>query len=818
MMRRVVVAAALAGLWTTALTTGVAAQPAQQTTANGRTDTPIAAVLSALPSGEMTTVMVTLRARADLGAVRGGTRKLRLSRTINALRTTSDTSQVDLRTRLRARAREGGVASFTPLWVSNAISVTATADVIAELAASSDVAAITPDQVEIVPSAASATDTQAAISAPAVWDLADTGQGVVVANLDSGVDVSHPDLAGRWRGGSNSWFDPYGQHGTPTDMTGHGTGTMGVMVGGDASGASIGTAPDASWIAARVFNDAGAATATAVHQAFQWVLDPDGDPATADAPWVVNASWSLGSGPGCDLTFQPDVQALRTAGILPVFAAGNFGPGASSSVSPANYPESLSVGAVSGSTLVSSLSSRGPSTCGGRARAFPDVVAPGVGVYTAERYGLYQSVSGTSMAAPHAAGALALLLSAVPGLTADQQLAAIVDTAHDLGTAGPDETYGAGLVDVAAAHHALLSPPPAPPPDFTVSLTPGSASVPVGGLATYTVQVSPTNGFAQDVALSLGGLSGSEANWAANPAVVTGGNGSSELVVGTTSTISPGVHALTVTATGAGLTRTAVAELVVTEPPPPPPPPPSAEGAFHYSTVGDAAAVEVGGAADDADVYAWNGSVHSRAWDASAARLPAGADVDGLTWVDATRFYLSFTDRVVIPRPGPDLVVEDEDVVHYDSGVWRLWFDGSRHRLPAAVDVGGAAVVNGTLYFTTGCAVVPPGGGRAGSGDDADIYRWNSTGTGNTYTRIFDGSDAGLPASVSVDAIALTDPTHVFLSFSNSDATLPGLGSNGVQDEDVVRYADGTWSLYFDGTSHGLEGSPDLDVDAISIP
>ena len=112
------------------------------------------------------------------------------------------------------------------------------------------------------------------------------------------------------------------------------------------TGSQVGTAPGASWIAARVFDDAGASTLSGLHAAFQWLLDPDGDPATDDAPDVVNASWVLGSAPSCNLALQPDVQALRAAGILPVFAAGNFGSGASSSASPANYPESCSVGAV----------------------------------------------------------------------------------------------------------------------------------------------------------------------------------------------------------------------------------------------------------------------------------------------------------------------------------------------------------------------------------------------------------------------------------------------------------------------------------------
>ena len=142
------------------------------------------------------------------------------------------------------------------------------------------------------------------------------------------MDVNHPDLAGRWRGGPNSLVRPLrpAPH-DPTDVSGHGTATMGVMVGGDAGGTSIGMAPGATWIAAKIFNDAGSATATAIHSAMQWVLDPDGDPATADAPQVVNNSWAYGT-PGCNLAFQPDLQALRAAEIVPVFAAGNYGPGA----------------------------------------------------------------------------------------------------------------------------------------------------------------------------------------------------------------------------------------------------------------------------------------------------------------------------------------------------------------------------------------------------------------------------------------------------------------------------------------------------------
>ena len=131
------------------------------------------------------------------------------------------------------------------------------------------------------------------IKAPQMWSLGYTGQGSVVAVMDSGVDRHHPDLANTYRGGTNSWLDPYGEHEFPTDLTGHGTNVTGIIVAGDASGAAIGVAPQSQWIAVKIFNDAGIAFSSAIQEGFQWLLDPDEDPNTDDAPDVVNNSWGL---------------------------------------------------------------------------------------------------------------------------------------------------------------------------------------------------------------------------------------------------------------------------------------------------------------------------------------------------------------------------------------------------------------------------------------------------------------------------------------------------------------------------------------------
>ncbi len=428
-------------------------------------DPQVQTILAGMQPAAMTTVIVTLAQQADVGAVKGRSRAERQRGVITALRDHASITQRGLRALLETRRSQGRVSRILPFWVFNGLAVTATPDVIRELAAHPDVFSITPDEISIVPVAESVSAAASnppspnltLINAPALWSMGYFGQGVVVANLDTGVDVTHPDLAGRWRGGANSWFDPYGQHPTlPFDASGHGTWTMGVMVGGDAGGIAVGVAPQAKWIAAKIFNDAGGATTSAIHQSYQWLLDPDGDPNTPDAPQVVNNSWAYGS-VGCNLEFQQDLQALTAVGILPIFAAGNNGPGNNTSVSPANYPEALAVGAINNTNQLYAYSSRGPSACGEPSTTYPDIVAPGVAIRSTDLYGMYVSSTGTSLAAPHVAGSLALLLSAFPTLTVDLQRSVLISTSVDMGTPGPDNAFGAGRLNVLSAYNSLLN-------------------------------------------------------------------------------------------------------------------------------------------------------------------------------------------------------------------------------------------------------------------------------------------------------------------------------------------------------------------------
>jgi len=231
-----------------------------------------------------------------------------------------------------------------------------------------------------------------------------------------------------------------------------------------------------------------------------------------------------------------------------------------------------------------------------------------------------------------------------------------------------------------------------------------------------------------------------------------------------------------------------------------------------FSTFGNTNPPGVLGTADDADIYDWSGTAFSRVIDVSVPpyNLPGNANVDGFDRVSPTSFYMSFSaTNTTVPGLG---AVQDEDVVFYDAGTWSVYFDGTANGLTAAnQDLDAISVVGTTLYFSTLGNTNPPGVG--GVADDADIYSWNGT----AYSRVIDASAApySLPAAANVDGFVWLDATHFYLSFSATNTTVAVLGA--VQDEDVVYYNAGRWSVYFDGTAHGLTADT-LDVDAFDVP
>ena len=295
-----------------------------------------------------------------------------------------------------------------------------------------------------------------------LWAEGFRGQGVVVAILDSGIDMQHIDLADRWRAGTNSWFDPYGEHENPVDISGHGTAVASIVLGGDGSGSYIGVAPQAEWIAARVFNDKGDSNESAISAALQWLLDPDNDPDTDDYPDIVQNSWGLGGTEGaCANPFSAELGALDALGIDLVFSVGNSGlsgsgPGGFSSyLTPAFDAHVISVGALQLDNQLLFSSSRGPDLCG--SSVIPSVVAPGQDIKTADLTFNGLNVDntsrheGTSFSAPHVSGALALLRSQYISPDHLNYRNALFSTAIDLGVTGDDYDYGRGLIQASSA-------------------------------------------------------------------------------------------------------------------------------------------------------------------------------------------------------------------------------------------------------------------------------------------------------------------------------------------------------------------------------
>jgi subtilisin family serine protease len=350
------------------------------------------------------------------------------------------------------------------LWLINGFSLTADAGTIKKLAQHPSVRSLTFDRTFSVPETVYSGDSSPAwnisqINAHILWSFGFNGSGIVVAVMDTGADPCNPHLQASYRGGSNSWFDPCGIHPTPYDGIGHGTQVLGIVLGSNDIDTTIGIAASAKWIAAKIFDDAGEASLGGTHLAFQWLLDPDNDPNTDDAPHVVNCSWGSGENPNeCITEFEEDIQVLRQAGIAVVFAAGNEGPNPYTSISPANYPDSLSVGAVDDEFLIASFSSRGPSACDGA--IYPKLVAPGASIETCDLSfgGIFDEhvlVDGTSFSAPHVSAAFALLMQAFPEANNIDIEQALIASAVDVGEIGPDNVYGNGQIDLYAAYQML---------------------------------------------------------------------------------------------------------------------------------------------------------------------------------------------------------------------------------------------------------------------------------------------------------------------------------------------------------------------------
>jgi subtilisin family serine protease len=458
-------------------------------------------------NGATTEFIVVLRDQADLRAAATLTTKHEKGRYVrDSLWRKAQTTQQPIVQWLKARGIE-----HRAFYIVNAIWVRADAATAAALAARPDVLRIegnpvirnvVPQPVQPAMSQPAAPQAAAAIEpgisysrAPDVWAMGYTGQGIVIAGADTGYLWNHTALINKYRGWNTgtltvshdyNWHDsihdagvtnPCGSNSPqPCDDQGHGTHTMGTAVGDDGLGNQIGMAPGAKWIGCRNM-DANNGTPARYIECMEFFLAPypvNGSPAQGDsskAPDISTNSWSCPASEGCTTpgALQSAVEAQRAAGIMMLAAAQNAGPNCSTVVDPPGiYDAVYSIGALNtGTDTIATFSSRGPVTVDQSNRLKPDLCAPGTSTRSAYNTSpaSYTSLSGTSMATPHVAGAVALLWSAQPWLRhdIDRTEAILNETAAHISSAScsspqtsPNNVYGFGRLDIKAAVDAAL--------------------------------------------------------------------------------------------------------------------------------------------------------------------------------------------------------------------------------------------------------------------------------------------------------------------------------------------------------------------------
>jgi len=359
--------------------------------------------------------------------------------------------------------KKSSVKDLHTYWVDNSMALTAKVSFIRTLLERDEITEIYLDEklqlfdpIEVQESKAEDTDDSTyglkKVRAMEVWnDLNIDGEGVVMGLLDTGIDKNHPDLAGRVLK-TRDFVSDY-EEDEANDGHGHGTHCAGTIGGSNTSGRSIGVAPKVKFIVAKIFSDSGNTTLSQIKDAMQWIVDPDNDPATPAPIRAASNSW----GGGMNDRFQAIIDTWNELQVAPIFAAGNSGPRARSVGAPGGYPNVIAIGATDSNDGIARFSSRGPVSYQGETYTKPDVSAPGVDVYSAKNGGGYQKMSGTSMATPHTAGVVALMLQADPDISVARIQQILEDTAVDLGDEGMDNAFGWGRVDAYEAVNMVLS-------------------------------------------------------------------------------------------------------------------------------------------------------------------------------------------------------------------------------------------------------------------------------------------------------------------------------------------------------------------------
>lgn len=465
-------------------------------------------------SEELIRVVILMNDRVDMNQLhtdlvnQKATTDVRAKRVLHALTEKAKTTQQPVVDLIKTFDKEhpGSYTQLDNHWIANIMVVSATPNLIHQLAMNSHIERLEWDSTRLVSPTIPVKTTEASvkmeggtepgvrvINAPALWKMGYTGRGRLHYSFDTGAWPDHPAIGERFLGKhfplSQSFFSLDNE--VLKDKSGsHGTHTLGTALGLDANtNDTIGVAFNAYWIA----NDLIATSLATVKPlsefvaAFEWAFNPDGDTTTtSDIPDVINNSWGYSS-PGdttlCDSYVSEFLNALQAAGIATVFSAGNDGPNPNT----ISEPHHINTGLVNVFTIgsinphdttypISSFSSRGPTTCpgSGSLKIKPEVVAPGQDVRSANGPNGYGEKSGTSMASPHVSGALLLLKEAFPYLAGEDLMLALYYTARDLGEPGEDNTYGMGLIDVLAAYHWLAENHEPVPPltnDWDITVT-----------------------------------------------------------------------------------------------------------------------------------------------------------------------------------------------------------------------------------------------------------------------------------------------------------------------------------------------------------
>ncbi|MEM8524537.1 MAG: S8 family serine peptidase [Bacteroidota bacterium] len=400
-------------------------------------------------------------------------RRVRLVRTLEKK---AQTTQKPLLTALqKVKGIEKG--SITSYWITNAIELRANFGAIAELSHWEDLEIIEgvypaklfdaeQEATFAPPTPNSAEPGLKDINADKMWALGYTGYGTKVFVLDSGQFPDHVALRTNFLGNNVPVRQAWSGTNIPETCDDHGTHVAGIIVGIDrVTNDTLGVAPNAKWIGGAVPLAECNLTQNIRSSIgnMQWALNPDGNSSTTnDIPDVINNSWG-NTVADCLTVLRNVSNSLEAAGVAVVWAAGNEGPSANTVFGHQSLNTSLvntfTVGNIDGnSNRIAASSSRGPSYCEGTGSLLikPEVVAPGQRIRSTQADGDYGSISGTSFAAPHVAGAILLLKEAFPELPGSDLKLALYRSARDLGEEGEDNNYGMGLIDVFAAYEFLI--------------------------------------------------------------------------------------------------------------------------------------------------------------------------------------------------------------------------------------------------------------------------------------------------------------------------------------------------------------------------